>query len=972
MTSKVMDNNDPWITFADSGPSGRTISLGRSSAKIQNAKTANALITMIGRRSKATILENIIGVTSFAVQQQIYLRSSSKLTLHHLPVLVADCDVSYRKITQAINPQLTSASWSIPATENATAVFSSRVLAPFSGVVAYFVSDLGGPKSIVQWLAHQASLPPPTNLGMAPIVLLVVETTSDTFDESVAANRFLSQISDAIGSLEGVNELDAHKAINQHFKQITVIGLRSFMANPMRAKVFKRRAIGLLELASNYRRQLSVEFEQRHFHTLARKAIDNLSENGFTTVCFANASRSHGFTLENFPSCLDDLLTQMPSATWLWHVVIPLVASALYLATYPPGSHYFSPDYIFTQLYYSHCEEAIAKYTSDRDIQNRFIFCVLSEFRNIFTDSLKNRVSSAETHRANIEQLQPHLVCFKSHRSCFCCLMRMPEKSMACGHAFCDACIKTHGTRSLFEKNTYIHSACLLCGVSYPNSIFRFVPPTAGIRVLTVDGGGVRGIIPLVFLKHIEQLMHNFDCSIKDYFDYVCGTSAGGLVVIGIFLLQWDTVQSIQQFDDVARKTFKQDKGATIFEKALEMMLAYIKDGKYSLSAIQDAFKATFKSEIKMFNPLQNDTKVAVTTTTVNESTPKLFTNYNGGRRPAELGYDILRAETPGNDASLSDAACCTSAAPWFFKPRHLHKLGTFQDGGLQHNCPSDIADWEIGFLWPEKPIPDYALSLGTGTAFYTTSTLQHRKSYRFLTRLFKNFMRSLDGEDAWRKFYNNRPASTRGRYHRLNVRFSSHEPQLDDVSSLTQLKSQATEAICSTHNDIGLIIDTIKASMFYFELDSMPQFSGSTYNVSGFILCRLDLSVPGRQHLYQNLLDTASWFVVQGNPTRCVDKIPKGWPPFKCRIKFNVESIDEDVYISVRGLTNATHLISGFPTTLKDLINQQRLDSPFGTIDHVEIEKNYRNPLKKGLQTICRYKRSDCAGGRFFSAKRL
>ncbi|PVH95425.1 FabD/lysophospholipase-like protein [Periconia macrospinosa] len=964
-----MNNEYPWVTFADSSPGGRTLSLNKHSEQIKNAKDAYpSLITMIGRRTKATILEHTLGITSIAVQQQVYLRASPKLTHNRCSVLVADCDASYRKLPQTIiSRRSSSTSWNIPTTDNATATFSSRILAPFSGVIVYFVADLGGPKAVAQRLAYQASLPPPSNLGLAPLILLVVETSSDTFDESIAANRYVNQISDVLKRLQGTgDELGAHKAINQHFKQLTVIGLRSFMNNEMRAKVFKKRMIGLLELASDYRRQSCLQFSLQHFYSLTKYAINNLSQDGFTTMCFAKTSRPRGFSTEFFRLCLKDLLGQMPSLAWMWHVVVPLVASALYLASYPPGSHRFSPEYLFTQLYHDLCEKAISEYTEDVDIQRRFVFTVLTELRNIFIDP-DQTLSAADAHRRNLQKIQTHLTRFKSHRSCFCCLMRMPEKAMVCGHTFCDACIKIYGRRSHSEKHTFELSECMLCGVSYVNSTFRLVPPTAGIRVLTLDGGGVRGTVPLVFLQHIEHLLMKFDCPARDYFDYVCGTSAGGLVTIGLFLLQWDAAEAMKQLEDVAEKTFSErDRGSTVFEKALKIMLAYIEDGKYSLSAIQDAFKASFGSEIKMFNPLRNDTKVAVTTTTVKESTPALFTNYNGGKRSSESGYDVLRAERPVDDISLSEAACCTSAAPWFFKPQHV-RLGTFQDGGLHHNCPSEIADWEIKFLWPEKSVPDYALSLGTGTAAYTTSTAPHRKTYRFITRLWQNFMRSLDSEEAWKRFYNNLPASTRHRYHRLNLRFSNLEPRLDDVSSIKQLKSQTAEAVCSSYNNIGPIIDTMKASMFYFELDGLPreldglpreldglpQAREMRYEVSGFILCRLDLSLKGRQHLYENLLDTGSWFVVQGELTRCVESIPKGYPPFKCRIRFTVGS-DEEILMLIRGMTESSSLISGFPTTVNKLINHQQLDSPFGTIDHMRAEKSLpETPQKRAADSL-------------------
>lgn len=56
---------------------------------------------------------------------------------------------------------------------------------------------------------------------------------------------------------------------------------------------------------------------------------------------------------------------------------------------------------------------------------------------------------------------------------------------------------------------------------------FRLKPPTAGLRILSVDGGGVRGVIPLMFLNHFEDELSVLGGYISDCFDYVCGTSAG-------------------------------------------------------------------------------------------------------------------------------------------------------------------------------------------------------------------------------------------------------------------------------------------------------------------------------------------------------------------------------------------------------------------------------------------------------------
>lgn len=145
--------------------------------------------------------------------------------------------------------------------------------------------------------------------------------------------------------------------------------------------------------------------------------------------------------------------------------------------------------------------------------------------------------------------------------------------------------------------------------------------------------------------------------------------STGGLVVIGMFLLQWNTTESIERFEEVAGRTF--GKRRTLLARALQLVIAYIEDGQYSLAAVQNAFSRTFNAPIQMFNPLATDTKVAVTTTTVDNAKPRLFTNYNGGQRPQgigilvqsenvnterNIGYDVVRAEDAQHDITVSDA----------------------------------------------------------------------------------------------------------------------------------------------------------------------------------------------------------------------------------------------------------------------------------------------------------------------------
>jgi hypothetical protein len=49
-------------------------------------------------------------------------------------------------------------------------------------------------------------------------------------------------------------------------------------------------------------------------------------------------------------------------------------------------------------------------------------------------------------------------------------------------------------------------------------------------------------------------------------------------------------------------------------------------------------------------------------------------------------------------------------------KPAYISVIGTFQDGGLKHNNPVNLALWECLHIWPSVVKPDLLVSLGTGT----------------------------------------------------------------------------------------------------------------------------------------------------------------------------------------------------------------------------------------------------------------
>ncbi|KAF2835324.1 FabD/lysophospholipase-like protein, partial [Patellaria atrata CBS 101060] len=634
------------------------------------------------------------------------------------------------------------------------------------------------------------------------------------------------------------------------------------------------------------------------------------------------------------------------SQAWLWHVVVPLTASCLFLANYPANSHA--------------CQQAIRSYTIHEDVHVKFLTETESEFIRLY-NSNKPPISVVELHLECLRSLHTRFPELKSNKSCFCCLMRSPEKVFDCAHAVCDTCIKTVGKRSRTSKFQFIISLCPLCGHSNQDDVFQFIPPTAGIRMLSIDGGGVRGIAPLKFLEYFDSALNEFGCCIRDAFDYVCGTSTGGLISLGLMTMRWPIQECVKNFEHLALQTFKHGNKSFLSLAGIQhLLLSYINDYRYDSSAIEQIFRSTENTPVKMFNPLRCQTKVAVTTTTARGTMPCLIANYNGlPRSPTKGSYQVIRALDSEHDMTISDAqsinffqrASCTSAAPWYFRPKFLRNLGTYQDGGLRHNNPIDIGYWETRCLWPDKADPDFVLSLGTGMCSNSiTVGPQSPVNRRFAYRLLDTLMKTMDGEDAWRRFKLSLPRESQWRYHRLNVTFTDLEPTLDDVQSMEGIKDKVSLSL-KVDSEVPRILDSILASMFYFELVSTPTFSDGQYLCEGMVYCRMELNKEGTVALYNALRRTSSYFLFMGSSFPCVERVPRGAPPYGRRLRFSVATLNDIICISILGITSKPRMLSGLPRSVSNLIEAQGLYAPFGTADHVAQKPLPTVPSKRKFE---------------------
>ncbi|CAL5005726.1 unnamed protein product [Urochloa decumbens] len=252
-------------------------------------------------------------------------------------------------------------------------------------------------------------------------------------------------------------------------------------------------------------------------------------------------------------------------------------------------------------------------------------------------------------------------------------------------------------------------------------------PPAYGsiVTVLSIDGGGVRGIIPgtiLAFLEEKLQELDGPDARIADYFDVIAGTSTGGLVTAMLTAPSPNNKDrplfAAKDINDFylkhCPKIFPTRSGGPLgLLKSLALGPKY--DGKYLHSIVRDLLGNTRVSQA-----LQN---IVIPTFDIKLLQPTIFSRYDAVN-------DVSK------DALLSDVCISTSAAPTYLpghqfetkdkdgKPRAFNLI----DGGVAANNPTLLAMTHVSKqillgnkdFFPIKPA-DYGkfmvLSLGTGSA---------------------------------------------------------------------------------------------------------------------------------------------------------------------------------------------------------------------------------------------------------------
>jgi hypothetical protein len=299
------------------------------------------------------------------------------------------------------------------------------------------------------------------------------------------------------------------------------------------------------------------------------------------------------------------------------------------------------------------------------------------------------------------------------------------------------------------------------------------------MRVLAIDGGGIRGLIPALVLAELERRAGR---QVFELFDLVAGTSTGGILACA--LCAPDPLPAEQVV------ALYEQEGPEIFDRSVWQRIRSAEgllDEKYDAAALDRTLERFLAGK-----------RLA-------ESRPDLIVPTYDMAEPGPYFFKSRKArEQQTQDFPLTVVARATSAAPTYFEPLPVRGRALV-DGGVFAVNPAMSAFAEVLRFHPGADV--VLLSLGTG---------QRTRKRRFadiddwglvewarpiLDVVFDGISDAVD--------YQLRQVLGEGRYWRLQVELTRASDDLDDASpeNLRELRRHAEELIAARSSDLDAVV---------------------------------------------------------------------------------------------------------------------------------------------------------------------
>lgn len=308
-------------------------------------------------------------------------------------------------------------------------------------------------------------------------------------------------------------------------------------------------------------------------------------------------------------------------------------------------------------------------------------------------------------------------------------------------------------------------------------------------RVLSIDGGGIRGVGPAAWCSMLEHITGK---SIADMFNLLAGTSTGGLIVSG--LAMEDPVSSgssLYSADDIVR--LYSHKSHKIFTK--RNFLRYLTLSKYKTRSAYAVYNELF-GDTKL-SQIRSDCDLFVPYYNLTNNRPGFFKSHKAKDPLFEINHDFY----------LRDVVASTTAAPTYFKDFKLYTaynrdhINLFKntyvsaiDGCVAVNDPTACAMTQAESIYPRSDA-FLLVSMGTG---HRVSEVKPRGLLSWARHISTILMSNSSdmSEHMFRKFgiYSTRAVF----FARLQFDVSTSHSSMDNISpkNISYLEHQARTTI--------------------------------------------------------------------------------------------------------------------------------------------------------------------------------
>ncbi|EJG1189526.1 CBASS cGAMP-activated phospholipase [Vibrio parahaemolyticus] len=288
-------------------------------------------------------------------------------------------------------------------------------------------------------------------------------------------------------------------------------------------------------------------------------------------------------------------------------------------------------------------------------------------------------------------------------------------------------------------------------------------------KILSIDGGGIRGVYPAHILKCFEEKL---GINLLESFDMIAGTSTGSIIAAGV-ACDIRATEIVNMYKEHGEEIFKKKKSRIPFKKFRSITQPLL-ESVYDSGSLSKVLKSVFNDSTlgQIAKPL------ILPATDVG----------NGGVHVFKSAYD----PTFNRDrlVKVRDAVLASCSAPTYFDP---HKVDEYllSDGGLWANNPALVAvidaQKRLGINYDDIQV----VSIGTGHSKVAYG-LKHKGNWGLATgwrhKEFISFMLSLQSQSALNYLkLHLKPEQI------LRIDFESNtDLPLDDVSEIDNLISLA------------------------------------------------------------------------------------------------------------------------------------------------------------------------------------